>query len=596
MELNGKTVALKAGTDFEVFYNRITYNENGSRSIDFTKEYTADEVKANADTYKNYLINIKGKKNSNFKGTLVEKAEDAARAPELVIVGKEESKNLLFMSKAKVGKIAKQAYAEDADGKAIALSKDIIEKIKSGEITVKIGSKDLIYKADNEAAEVEGAYFAIVDPADTDSTINRYPGSNNYITLRATVMAEGSKDKNILVGDQKVFFTITGDPIDVKYVKTSVEYTGNKLLAYSGEAVDVNTTLKNLFAKSAASDKDGADKVKVFVKSGVNKGTVLDPARYNVYAIDDNGAAGTVQVVFEGNPERGTTGKITKKIKVTAKKIKAEDVDVAFAAGVNKDDVPYSKAGAKPPVAVTYNEAALTEGTDFTVSYKSNTKVGATGKVSIKLKGNYSGSLNNVLTFKVGKAVFDNSLIEVQASDKAFKANAGKDYFKVKPVLYESGKKLALNTDYSYVSEPVYFNADTNEAIADTDVVPAGTRVKVTFTAKPLEKSSYKAAAADGGVISFSQTYRIGYDISKVKVKVANQAFAGADIAVIPSKDDITITPAKNAPDVTAANYTVVSVTNNTKVGKAKMVIRGTGIYCGTKTVTFKIVKGTVKE
>jgi uncharacterized protein YdaL len=47
-------------------------------------------------------------------------------------------------------------------------------------------------------------------------------------------------------------------------------------------------------------------------------------------------------------------------------------------------------AGAQPAVTVVYNGETLTAGTDYTLTYKNNTKFG-TGQVIITGAGNYSG-------------------------------------------------------------------------------------------------------------------------------------------------------------------------------------------------------------
>ena len=58
----------------------------------------------------------------------------------------------------------------------------------------------------------------------------------------------------------------------------------------------------------------------------------------------------------------------------------------------------YTGKAIKPAPVVKYNGATLTKGTDYTVSYKNNTKVG-TATVTVKGKGNYTGSRK--VTFKI---------------------------------------------------------------------------------------------------------------------------------------------------------------------------------------------------
>ncbi len=42
---------------------------------------------------------------------------------------------------------------------------------------------------------------------------------------------------------------------------------------------------------------------------------------------------------------------------------------------------------------------------------------------------------------------------------------------------------------------------------------------------------------------------------------------------------------------VQTSDFEIISVTNNTKIGTATVVIRGNGKYCGMKKASFKIVK-----
>ena len=58
----------------------------------------------------------------------------------------------------------------------------------------------------------------------------------------------------------------------------------------------------------------------------------------------------------------------------------------------------YTGKALKPAPVVKYNGTTLTKGTDYTVSYKNNTKVG-TATVTVKGKGNYTGSRK--VTFKI---------------------------------------------------------------------------------------------------------------------------------------------------------------------------------------------------
>lgn len=60
---------------------------------------------------------------------------------------------------------------------------------------------------------------------------------------------------------------------------------------------------------------------------------------------------------------------------------------------IKVDDAKYSKGGAIPEVSITWNGHTLAQGTDYTLKYTGNKKVGEdTAKVLITFRGNYKGS------------------------------------------------------------------------------------------------------------------------------------------------------------------------------------------------------------
>jgi hypothetical protein len=57
-------------------------------------------------------------------------------------------------------------------------------------------------------------------------------------------------------------------------------------------------------------------------------------------------------------------------------------------------EVTYAAGGAKPAVSVTLDGIALKAGTDYTVSYKGNSKAGSTGTVTVTGKNGLTGKLS----------------------------------------------------------------------------------------------------------------------------------------------------------------------------------------------------------
>lgn len=69
---------------------------------------------------------------------------------------------------------------------------------------------------------------------------------------------------------------------------------------------------------------------------------------------------------------------------------------------LNKDSFAYNGKKRKPDVTVTYGGTTLTKNTDFTVSYSNNVNAG-TATVTVKGKGNYSGSVKKKYTITKAK-------------------------------------------------------------------------------------------------------------------------------------------------------------------------------------------------
>ena len=100
----------------------------------------------------------------------------------------------------------------------------------------------------------------------------------------------------------------------------------------------------------------------------------------------------------------------------------------------------YDGKAKKPGVTVKLNGKTLKNGTDYTVSYSNNTKVG-TAKVTITGKGNYTGSVSK--TFKI-----KNNFKKATVSGISTKAFTGKNITQSITVKY-NGKTLKKGTDYT---------------------------------------------------------------------------------------------------------------------------------------------------
>ena len=371
----------------------------------------------------------------------------------------------------------------------------------------------------------------------TDYTV-RY-SNNTAAGQTATVTITGTKVK--YVGEKTASFKITGTALKAK----NVQLSNASNLVYTGKEQRPAVTV-----------------------SGLRQGTDYSGSDQN------NIEAGTATVIVKGM--RGYTGTVRKTFKIAAFDIK-ENANGKFQYASNIT-APYSKNGSRltdVDLNAVYSGTRLIQGTDYTLSYKNNRKVGATASVVIKGKGNYKGTVTT--TFKVSRQQLEN--LTVTASD-VIEKNA-KKYQKTKlSVMDLDGKALKKGTDYDIVS---YTLADDTK-IESTPTT--GTTVKAVVRGK----GSY-----EGETAAFFRIIADDRNLSKAKITVTPQQYTGE--AIKPEAADIKVTIKVNGQIRTLKNseYEIVGYTNNVKKGTAKITIHGLGEYGGTKTGTFKITARKMK-
>mgnify|MGYP000257397534 CR=1 FL=1 len=144
----------------------------------------------------------------------------------------------------------------------------------------------------------------------------------------------------------------------------------------------------------------------------------------------------------------------------------------------------YDGKAKKPGVTVKLNGKTLKNGTDYTVSYSNNTKVG-TAKVTITGKGNYTGSISKTYSIK-------NNFKKATVSGISTKAFTGKNITQSITVKY-NGKTLKNGTDYT-----VSYSSNKNIGTATVKIAGkcsyTGTITK-TFKINPAKQEIQKLTA-----------------------------------------------------------------------------------------------------
>ena len=144
----------------------------------------------------------------------------------------------------------------------------------------------------------------------------------------------------------------------------------------------------------------------------------------------------------------------------------------------------YDGKAKKPGVTVKLNGKTLKNGTDYTVSYSNNTKVG-TATVKITGKGNYTGSVSKTYSIK-------NDFKKATISGISTKSYTGKNITQSITVKY-NGKTLKNGTDYT-----VSYSSNKNVGTATVKIAGKGSytgTITKTFKINPAKQEIQKLTA-----------------------------------------------------------------------------------------------------
>lgn len=254
---------------------------------------------------------------------------------------------------------------------------------------------------------------------------------------------------------------------------------------------------------------------------------------------------GTAKVYIKGKGNYSGSCSLT--FSITARPVSTLKITVPSAT--------YNGKAQKPAVTVKYNNYKFKNGTDYTLSYKNNTKIG-TATVTVKGKGKLSGTKS--VTFKINAKPIKNAVITYNNS----LTYNGSTLSPAVTVKYGNAT-LKKNTDYT-VAYSNNVNAGTG-TITITGKGIYGGSVKKTFTIKKLGIS---ATAVSG---------------------TGNKVYTGSVIKPVPAVK-VGGRTLKNGTDFT------VSYKNNTEPGTATLIVNGKGNYSGSVSKTFKITARAIND
>ena len=191
----------------------------------------------------------------------------------------------------------------------------------------------------------------------------------------------------------------------------------------------------------------------------------------------------TASIGVKGSKHRECT--VCKKVLETAEIPALSRISISKASvTLSTSTYAYDGKAKKPGVTVKLNGKTLKNGTDYTVSYSNNTKVG-TAKVTITGKGNYTGSVSKTYSIK-------NNFKKATVSGISTKAFTGKNITQSITVKY-NGKTLKNGTDYT-----VSYSSNKNIGTATVKIAGKGSytgTITKTFKINPAKQEIQKLTA-----------------------------------------------------------------------------------------------------
>nr|MCR5406085.1 hypothetical protein [Lachnospiraceae bacterium] len=399
----------------------------------------------------------------------------------------------------------------------------------------------------------------------TDTDISRAPkyGMSDSVDLSrfckdgATVNLGSVKDDNSILEsyaltDKVLGFKIKNDyKLTGKYAVITIPVTGAK--NYEDCTIKVTVTV--------SPDESCTELADDISKEDGNKNT---PVSANTV---DKGEDGTETSITVGGEE---VSKV-----IVDKDGKVSESTRIWVSGI-EDGYKYTGEAIKPEIHVYDGTKKLTAGTDYSVSYSSNKAVGSdTAGIKINFKGSYAGTAAQTLKFTIIPAELDKDVTVTPVS-----IAAGKNVQKPVPVITmkETGKKLSGGIfKYEY----------------DKPVKAAGS---YTVTIKPKDNNkSFINSATTTITVTDNRHLLSKAAIKLVQGKAKNFTYTGKELPATADKAGRYVLTIKNGREtVTLKEGTDydVTYTNNIKPGTALVTFTGKGAYAGTKTTTFRIVKG----
>ncbi len=453
--------------------------------------------------------------------------------------------------------------------------------------TIDIASDDVLVLGASEVTEGEEKKFFLPDRMYLGNAITpdvrlSYKGyvltssdyavsfkdNKNVGTATVTITGKGEK----FTGKRPVYFNIVEDKrtalSDSK--KVTIEFTDADELTTKGVASYYYTGEKI------------CPSLKVILLEGDEK-TVLEEGKDYITDVTGNIKVGTATVTLIATTDalkvKGSAVRTFKIARCPLSRLFIESL-----AGET-----YTGSAIRPSLTVKQNETVLTEGKDYTVSYKNNTNPG-TAAVTVTGIGNYSGKTavypgtTDPISFTISARSILDPEVKISAAALVY---TGKE---LSPKLTVTFGKKNLKTGQYRITKLI---KEGEEApIYDAEAESKG-RLKVRDSGTYILTVEGAGAFKDKKDVTFKVVEKTK-SIANATIKTTSKAYTGSEITLVSTTDpkapaELTVT-LNGALLKEDKDYTT-EYSGNTEPGKAVVKVIGKGEYAGEKRAKFTITK-----
>ena len=279
------------------------------------------------------------------------------------------------------------------------------------------------------------------------------------------------------------------------------------------------------------------------------KGKVIDPKYYTLSYSSGRKNVGTYKVTIKLKGNYSGSKTLSYKINpISISKCKVS---------ISGTSYTYNGKTIKPSVKVlSAGGSTLKNGTHYTVTYSKGCKAPGTYKVTVKMKGSYSGS--KTFTYKINPISISKCKVSISGTSYYYNGKVIKPSVKVQTA---SGSTLKNGTHYTVSYSSGCKNPGTYKVVVKMKGTYSGSKT-FTYTIKPQIK------------------------ISTCKVSLSSTAYTYNGKTQTPS---VKVVNAEGTTLKNGTHYTVSYSSGRKNIGTYKVTVKMKGIYTGSKTLTYKI-------